>query len=330
MLPSARELLGRVGVEAGKAPKRWSNIVDPRLIIRAAIVASVAFHLAVLTLALLFSEVRRFGPVAAENVAVDIVTPDQAPEPPPTPKPETSDAFDLASKSTPESSAPDSAQSSASQPSPSQSSTAQPSATEPSATQQAAVPPLAAVQPQSQTSTEQAALAVPSASVMPTPAQTPDRPPPAAQPQATAPTPTPPTYAQPQPDLSVKYHVRLGLPQAVPGDVFRGPATENAEIEASSIGEFRRHLKSCSILPKSVAPSDDVAIKLRILLTRDGRLAAEPLLIEAKASVKGPLLTQAAIGALQSCQPYSMLPVDKYDEWKVLDVTFTPRDFGGS
>ncbi len=65
-------------------------------------------------------------------------------------------------------------------------------------------------------------------------------------------------------------------------------------------------------------------------MTPDGRLAAEPLLIEASASMKGPLLMQSAISALRSCQPYAMLPADKYNEWKVLDLSFTPQDFGGA
>jgi hypothetical protein len=39
---------------------------------------------------------------------------------------------------------------------------------------------------------------------------------------------------------------------------------------------------------------------------------------------------QSAISALQSCQPYAMLPADQYNEWKVLDLSFTPLDFGGA
>jgi hypothetical protein len=31
--------------------------------------------------------------------------------------------------------------------------------------------------------------------------------------------------------------------------------------------------------------------------------------------------------ALQACQPYAMLPADRYREWKVLDLNFTPQDF---
>jgi len=53
-------------------------------------------------------------------------------------------------------------------------------------------------------------------------------------------------------------------------------------------------------------------------------------LIEVSASEKGPLLMKSAISALQACQPYAMLPVDRYGEWKVLDLSFTPKDFSQS
>ena len=62
----------------------------------------------------------------------------------------------------------------------------------------------------------------------------------------------------------------------------------------------------------------------------DGRLAAPPMLVEASASAKGPALMESAVSALQACQPYSMLPADKYREWKVLDLNFTPDDFTGA
>jgi hypothetical protein len=39
---------------------------------------------------------------------------------------------------------------------------------------------------------------------------------------------------------------------------------------------------------------------------------------------------QSAVSALQACQPYAMLPADRYGEWKVLDLSFTPQDFAGS
>ena len=157
-----------------------------------------------------------------------------------------------------------------------------------------------------------------------------------AQPQP-PPTSPLPAYRPPEPDLSIKYHVLLGLPpellpdlpQAKSGD-FDAPASKTADIASSLITEFRRHLKTCSKLPGSIAPSDKVKVTLRVLMTPEGKLAAEPILIEASASTKGPALMQGAITALQACQPYAMLPADRYGEWKVLDLSFTPQDFSGS
>jgi hypothetical protein len=36
---------------------------------------------------------------------------------------------------------------------------------------------------------------------------------------------------------------------------------------------------------------------------------------------------QSVLRALEACQPYLMLPADRYGEWKVLDLSFTPQDF---
>src|SRR5882672_8883921 len=155
------------------------------------------------------------------------------------------------------------------------------------------------------------------------------------QPPSTSPSPG---YTAPEPDLSIKYHVLLGLPQYLPpslpqgraGDPFDAPASKAADVAPSLVTEFRRRLKTCAKLPASVAPSDKIRIKLRVFMTLEGKLAAEPILIEASASAKGPALMQSAIDALQACQPYAMLPADRYGEWKVLDLSFTPQDFSGS
>ena len=132
-----------------------------------------------------------------------------------------------------------------------------------------------------------------------------------------------------EPDLSIKYNVMLGLPQDRPGDGFDAPASNQADIASNLVTEFRRHLKTCSKLPGSIAASDKLKIMLRVFMTLEGKLATEPVLIEASASAKGPALMQSAISALQACQPYAMLPADRYGEWKVLDLSFTPQDFAG-
>jgi len=245
---------------------------------------------------LLFAEVHPFGSITAEPIAVDIVSPAEVAPPPkdeePAPKAQPSDTFDLSSKSAASSSPP------------------------PAAVPQAAAPPQ-----------QQAALSSPRPNSQQADAQ--------PQPPSTSPSPG---YTPPEPDLSIKYHVMLGLPPDLPpslpqargGDTFDAPASEAADVASSLVTEFRRRLKTCSKLPASVAPSDKIKIKLRVFMTPEGKLAAEPILIEASASAKGPALMQSAIGALQACQPYAMLPADRYGEWKVLDLSFTPQDFVGA
>ena len=289
--------------------------MELRRFIRTDITASAIAHLSVLALVFLFTEVHPFGVVTAEPIAVDIVTPDEVPtkesDPALPAQPPTQTAsLDVPSQSESE----------------------------------AANPP----QPSKPPPAQQPADARPQQQEAPTPARAKGNET-AAQPQPQPPAPSPappaqmaapaPAYTPPEPDLTLKYHVMLGLPEDLPlppkpvgspdkpGDGIDATASSAADIASKAVTEFRRHLKTCSKLPVSIAASDNVIIKLRVLMTPDGRLARDPILIEASASAKGPLLMQSAITALQACQPYAMLPANRYGEWKVLDLSFSPRDF---
>lgn len=280
--------------------------MELRRIIPSDITASAVAHVSLLTLLVLFSDVRPFGAVTADEVPVEIVTPQEIAEqqmpaePPP-------------AESKPEPPPPDFSR--LDKP-PAEPAPAPPSSS--SSPPAAAPAPVAAPQ-------KQAALA-PLRAAQPPPSQ-----------------PAPPAYKPPEPDVSVKYQVLLGLPPDISpmppapaqgsgkgADNFDAPATEAADIASTLVAAFRRHLKTCSKLPAALSGADDVKVKLRVLMTPEGRLAAEPILIEASASMKGPLLMQGAIRALQACQPYAMLPADRYGEWKVIDLSFTPQDFSPS
>ncbi|MBP2426123.1 hypothetical protein [Bradyrhizobium elkanii] len=292
------------------------------------LMASVFVHLMLLGLIFLYSEVHQFDPVSADTVPVEIVTPQEVarsevetkPEPAPSPSP--TPELQLPSLDKPVDSA---------KPEPS----AQAAAPQQNAPQQPPQKQPTPPAPKPSPAPQHAAAEPPPA---PPAAQTPPMPQPTAQQQAAA---SSPAYAQPEPDLSVKYNVMLGLPPDIsvkppasapsgpgPGkDNFDAAATEQADVGSSVVAEFRRHLKTCLKLPPTLSTGDDVKIKLRVFMKPDGKLAAQPLLIEATASEKGPLLLKSATDALQACQPYAMLPRDRYGEWKVLDLDFSPRDF---
>jgi outer membrane biosynthesis protein TonB len=276
-------------------------MMEPRQVIRSDVVASLVAHLSIVALLIFYSDVHPFSALPSETIAIDLVTPaevDNKPEPAPKPPSDLPEAQPQAPT--------------IAQPPPPQAPEARP----------VQPPKQQALRPEHKDPTQQLA------------AQPRAQPPPAAAPTP----PVSPGYAPPEPDITVKYRVMLGLPAALPtpassgdkpGDGVDATASTAANVESSLIAEFRKHLRTCSRLPAEIAPSDKVMIKLRSLMAPDGTLAAEPILVEASASAKGPLLMQGAISALQACQPYIMLPKDRYGEWKVIDLTFTPRDFAG-
>jgi hypothetical protein len=273
------------------------------------VTASAIAHLLLLALVFVFSDVHPFGAVTAEPIAVDIVTPQQvaekAPEPAAAPTPEPQPDLPL-----PDKPAENSAAAAAPQ---------QPAPAQPAMKQAASPPPPPSPPPAARPARQQVAATQP-------PAQ---------------PALPPPAYTPPEPDLSIKYHVMLGLPPELPAapsaatprstdktdENFDAAATRAADIASTLVAEFRRHLRACSKLPAQLRSADDVRVKLRVSLTPAGKLAADPVLIEASASAKGPLLMRSAITALEACQPYTMLPADRYGEWKVIDLSFTPQDF---
>jgi len=299
--------------------------MELRKIIRTDIAASAVAHLTLVALIIVISEVHPFRSQLPETVSVDIVTPEEvkqeeakaeekakeeAAKKPPEPMPELRlPKLDVTEKADP-AAKPAAKQQAASQ---SSQQKARPEPEQP--TQQKQPPPSQA--PKQRESTAQLQ---------------PQQPPQQPQPQA-----APPAYQAPEPDVTLKYGVMLGLPPALPiepkdapkGDGGDARDSIGAKLPPEVIAEFRRHLRSCAKLPAGVDPTDTVHIKLRTVLATDGTLARPPILIEAPPSAKGVAIVKSATSALQACQPYKMLPADKYEEWKVLDLPFSPRDFGG-
>lgn len=274
---------------------------------------SVTAHVAALTAWLLLAGVRPFEPTTAEAITIDIVTPEEAP---PLPKEPDYSFPTLDEKSQENSQAK------------SQEQAAQKQQQE-AAPQQPADPPAQAQNPASKPKqdTKQAALQQlqpeQSKPAAPQPQQQQAQPqtPPPPQPQQEVPTAAP--------DITSKFGMMFTLPDAGASGDFDAKATAKANISREDAAALRAHLKTCSILPRSVSPSDNVSVVLRVAFRKDGTLAAEPLLIEASASEKGPALMRGAIDALEKCQPYAMLPADRYDQWRMLDLSFAPKDFKG-
>jgi len=93
---------------------------------------------------------------------------------------------------------------------------------------------------------------------------------------------------------------------------------------------FRERVSSCSPLPRGIDRSDKISINLRIFLNRDGTLTKAPQLLEQTLSAKQRVLFNSFVSGLEKCQPYTMLPADKYQQWKAFDVLVFPMEsYGG-
>ena len=169
--------------------------------IRWGIAASAVAHILVAIAIFLSTDVRTYDQAAPDQIPVDIVSdePEKTPEPTPTPTPSATPSPDLT--------LPNPAASPSSQSAPSQ----QPAQSQPSA------------QPQPQPTLKETVKPQKAASP-----QTPSQPQPQPQSPARSASPEPQphaqTYVPAQPDLTVKYGVRLGLPGALP------PLAKSADI----------------------------------------------------------------------------------------------------
>ena len=130
--------------------------------------------------------------------------------------------------------------------------------------------------------------------------------PPAAQ-------PTPPQPAEPTPEQPTI--AELVAEYAKEGGLFGGFGHEAGEDFTLP---FRERLISCSKRPAGIEAGDSVIIRVRISFNQDGSLSSRPHLLVQAPSAKQRALMASVTDALESCQPFSMLPPDKYKLWKTL------------
>jgi len=102
-----------------------------------------------------------------------------------------------------------------------------------------------------------------------------------------------------------------------------------SQLSQSEIDALRSRLVQCWNPPPGLDASSKIYVVLRVLFKPDGSMSREPILVEATASPLGPTLAESAKRALLSCQPFTMLKPEHYDQWKDLELKFDPREMLG-
>jgi colicin import membrane protein len=109
------------------------------------------------------------------------------------------------------------------------------------------------------------------------------------------------------------------------------PVGQAAHLSQSELDALRAKLISLWNPPAAMsAHPDQYVVTIRIRLARNHRLVGQPVVLT---SGHGPLFEatrDSAVRAVFQAQPYGMLSLTTYDQWKEIDINFDPREvFGG-
>jgi outer membrane biosynthesis protein TonB len=109
------------------------------------------------------------------------------------------------------------------------------------------------------------------------------------------------------------------------------PVGQAAHLSQSELDALRAKLISLWNPPAAVSTHpDQYVVTIRIRLARNHRLVGQP---EVLTNGDGPLFEatrDSAVRAVFQAQPYDMLSLTTYDQWKEIDINFDPREvFGG-
>ena len=112
----------------------------------------------------------------------------------------------------------------------------------------------------------------------------------------------------------------------VPEPTLQTNAAADADISLSEIDAFRVQMQKCWTVPAGAANADDLAVRVRVMLTRQGEIVH--LYLSDKSRISDPHFRAAAesvLRAIRRCQPFQM-PPEKYHRWRELELNFDPRE----
>jgi hypothetical protein len=97
----------------------------------------------------------------------------------------------------------------------------------------------------------------------------------------------------------------------------------------NELDALRARLAQCWNIQLAPPDPSELRVKVKMYLNQDGSLSQSPQVLEAGSTEFARSAAESALRAVRRCAPYN-LPVEKYDSWREINVTFDPREmFGG-
>ncbi|PLX35846.1 MAG: cell envelope biogenesis protein TolA [Hyphomicrobiales bacterium] len=116
---------------------------------------------------------------------------------------------------------------------------------------------------------------------------------------------------------------------ARPASLGSRTGNDNARMTQSELDALRAQISRCWNPPIGATSAEGLKVQLKVFLNRDGSVANPPKVLNSGSDPFFRAAADSARRAVLRCQPYQM-PVEKFDAWNEINITFDPRElFGG-
>lgn len=104
------------------------------------------------------------------------------------------------------------------------------------------------------------------------------------------------------------------------------PTGTAATLTQSEQAALAAAMRRCWTPPIAAQNTPGLTVRLLVTFNQDGSLAATPQILSAMTDDLVRATALSAQRAVQQCAPYTILPPEKYQSWREVDVTFDPRE----
>ncbi|WP_453968844.1 cell envelope biogenesis protein TolA [Amorphus sp. MBR-141] len=99
----------------------------------------------------------------------------------------------------------------------------------------------------------------------------------------------------------------------------------NAAMTMTELDALRAQIQRCWNPPVGAQGAEDLIVTVQMQLNQNGTVSGSPEVINSGSNPFFQAAADSARRAVLRCQPYN-LPLEKYDTWREVRVTFDPRD----
>jgi colicin import membrane protein len=108
-------------------------------------------------------------------------------------------------------------------------------------------------------------------------------------------------------------------------------AAADRELTMSEIDAIRAQISQYWSVPGGAMDIENLVVRVRVYLRRDGSLERPPEIVDqGRMFLPGEefyrTAAEAALRAVRRAEPLQNLPVEKYEQWRELVITFDPKD----